>query len=338
MPSLEIKNITFGYQNEPLFKNFSLNIQPKDEKGWIVGLLGESGIGKSTLLDLILKSKLPHSGEVISSAGDLIFSFQPQEHVLLEHLNIKENIEYLLNLSAYRHKRDEDHLDRLKKTLSIDDLLNSTTSVSDLSGGEKQRVMLARAMSIKPDVLILDEPTIGLDSMRKHALLIQLRQIANDFNCLVIMATHNIFDVRGVADEIIYLFKDGNTIKPIQKEIGAGNTEKDTFLDVLNSSYPFLAIVEYTPTIQKFVKSSEDLEYGDRIIMRSEKIKFTHKGNVPIDITFKNNHCIHLKALGADLIIPYSEAIQTSMNLSYSDTAFVLKKDSNFCDINLTIM
>ena len=337
MPRIKINKITFGYNEAMIFKDFSIDIHPKNEEGWVVGILGESGIGKSTLLDLILKNTFPLSGNVITNPNEIVISYQPQEHVLLEHLSIKENIEYLLNLSSYKHKGDEKHLNKLIKTLSIDSLINSTTSVSNLSGGEKQRVMLARAMSIKPDVLILDEPTKGLDSLRKHALLIELRQIANDFNCLIIMATHNILDVRGVADEIIYLYKEDNRVKSIQKKIGVGNNEQEIFLDVINSSYPYLSIIKYSPLVQKNIQCNEILNNGDLILIDSDKIILTKNGEIPINISFMNQHCIHLRALDFKLIIPYRDNVNSFNSMRYNGSAFLMKDNGTFKKISIII-
>lgn len=337
MPRIVINKIDFGYGRDMIFKDFSIDICPQNEKGWIVGILGESGIGKSTLLDLILKTTLPLSGDVVTNPSEIVISYQPQEHVLLEHLSIKENIEYLLNLSSYKHKGDKKHLSNLMKTLSIDSLASSTTSVSNLSGGEKQRIMLARAMSIKPDVLILDEPTKGLDSMRKHALLIELRQIANNFNCLVIMATHSLLDVRGVADEVIYLYREGDKIKPIQKKIGSQNKAQELFIDVINSSYPYLSIIKYSPLIQEYIECNKELNDGDSILINSDKIVLTENGKISVNISFMNQHCIHLKTLGSNLIIPYRDNTNTFNSIHYSGEAFLMKNNGAFEEISITI-
>jgi len=336
MAHISIKSIDFGYRGKSIYESFSLDINPGQSKGWIVGLLGESGIGKSTVLDLILESKKPQAGEISILPRESIVSFQPQEHVLLDHLNVRENIEYLLNLSSYKHKGDKEHLDKIISTLSLRGLMNNNTEISKLSGGEKQRVMLARTMSIKPDILILDEPTKGLDSLRKHALLLELRSIADEFGCLIIMATHSIYDVRGVADEMIYLHRNEGSVKAIQREITNDETD-DLFLDIINSSYPYLALIHVNPENIKLINSDGDLNIGDSILLQSSCIKFSNEGVIPASVKFENNYCKHIEVLGSTLILPKDQKSGSSSYFFYDELSFVFKNQGEVLNLNITI-
>lgn len=213
MRFLKFDNVTFGYnKKKPIFQNVSFEINmPPNKSGCIFALMGASGTGKSTLLKLILGIEKPHSGTISSSPEAPVIAYLPQDSILFEHLSPIENARYFSTISNYRKIFDEAFFTELVETLNLEKVLSSDKSVLELSGGERQRISLLRAMSIRPDFLLLDEPTTGLDAEVKMYFLIKLREVIQKNNVLVIYVTHHRLESELIVDEILYLKKNENT-------------------------------------------------------------------------------------------------------------------------------
>ncbi len=209
MRSLKFENITFGYgEDKPIFQNLNLEIIKPGTTGHVVALMGESGVGKSSLFKLILQTEKPKNGRVCFDTDNPVIAYLPQEPVLFEHLSPVENAKYFQRSSFYK-KRFREHLyQELVQSLNMEDVLESSKSVLELSGGQRQRLSLLRALSIHPDILLLDEPTTGLDAMIKLQFLNKLREVATKQNLLVIYITHHKLETELIADEIIYISKN----------------------------------------------------------------------------------------------------------------------------------
>lgn len=206
MKKLEVKNLQFAYKKgAPIFDNVGFNFSCPDQGGFIVSLMGPSGAGKTTLLKLILGMLTPDSGYIELSPENAVISYVPQEDILFEHLSPLENAAYFKHATAYRKRFDQHALDEVTEALNMTEVLANRKRVDQLSGGEKQRLALMRALSINPDVLLLDEPCTGLDSEVKHAFLLKLRELAAKYNLLVIYVTHHLDEAKMVSDQISYL-------------------------------------------------------------------------------------------------------------------------------------
>ncbi|MED3623206.1 ATP-binding cassette domain-containing protein [Neobacillus thermocopriae] len=164
----------------------------------LYAIYGISGSGKSTLLNLIAGFDTPDSGRIHSSYHGL--EYVMQEHMLLTNITVRENLYLKLNLTNKKvSEYDSLILDTCKK-LSIEQLIDKKVSV--LSGGEKQRVSLARALLNVPDVILLDEPTASIDHDLKSDLLKLLLQLSKEK--LIIVTTHDPL-VKEYADITLYL-------------------------------------------------------------------------------------------------------------------------------------
>lgn len=206
MKRLEVKNLQFAYKKgAPIFDNVGFNFACPDQGGFIVSLMGPSGAGKSTILKLILGMLTPDDGTIKLSPENAVISYVPQEDILFEHLSPMENAAYFKHATAYRKRFDPKALAEVAETLNMTEVLVNRKRVDQLSGGEKQRLALLRALSINPDVLLLDEPCTGLDSEVKHAFLLKLRELADKYNLLVIYVTHHLDEAKMVSDQIAYL-------------------------------------------------------------------------------------------------------------------------------------
>lgn len=210
--SISIEDLTFGYlKDRPIFKDLGFEIKhPGGSGGRVVALMGASGSGKSTLLKLLLKIEEPAKGQ-IRFGGDPVLAYVPQEPVLFEHLTALDNARYFSSAKAFRDRFDQELFAELARSLQLDEVLNGSGSVLALSGGQKQRISLLRAMSIRPDILLLDEPTTGLDAEVKLLFLSKVRAIADRFGLLVIYVTHHKLEAELLADEVVFLSKDPQT-------------------------------------------------------------------------------------------------------------------------------
>ena len=175
--------------------------------GKVIGIMGASGCGKTTLLRLIIEELKPISGTIIKDPSNLNIIYLPQEPILFEHLSIGENAR-LFNLIAHQKKRfDEKDYNEAVQCLELSGLLadDYNKSIKFLSGGEKQRISLLRSLSVKPDVLLLDEPCTGLDTIKKIDFLMHLKHITERFSLMVLYVTHHSDETLFIANDILFI-------------------------------------------------------------------------------------------------------------------------------------
>jgi putative ABC transport system permease protein len=199
---LELKNIYKKYNENYVLKNISL----KFPSHGLISILGESGSGKSTLLNLIGLIDSPTRGKIFINDKDssklkckeidnihrTFISFIFQQYNLIENMTVDNNI----NIN-----NDSKNFNSIVKMLKIEHLL--TKKVCDLSGGEKQRVVIARSLMNNPKIILADEPTGALDSYNRKIVMELLKKISKD--CLVIMVTHNEDDAYKYSNRVIKL-------------------------------------------------------------------------------------------------------------------------------------
>lgn len=212
--SIEIKNLTKKFaDNEPAVDNLTLNI----EKGKITGLIGPDGAGKTTLIRLIAGLLIPTEGEVLTLGLNPAtqkktingkIGYMPQRFGLYEDLSVIEN----LNLYADLRNIPQEEKERLfDKVLTMTDLKNFTQRLAGaLSGGMKQKLGLACTLLGTPELLLLDEPSVGVDPISRRELIKMVKELATDgmtilWSTAYLDEAHN-FDTCIVLDEgkIIY--------------------------------------------------------------------------------------------------------------------------------------
>lgn len=201
-------NISFGYtENKPLFKDLSFSIEAPDEKGYIVGLMGDSGCGKSTLLKLILGTEHVQCGNLNIQPRDPkpVISYVPQEPVLFEHLTPLENAMYFSKTKRFKKSFNHKRFKEMAALLDKSDWLGEAKSINAISGGQKQRISLLRALSINPDILLLDEPLTGLDERIKYSFLVDLARLAQEYKILMVYVTHYRQEIELISNEIVFL-------------------------------------------------------------------------------------------------------------------------------------
>lgn len=212
MAEILFRNIDFSYnKGANIFENLNHCFINTEERGFIYSLIGASGAGKTTLLKLILGIEKPSTGEILLDFDKTDISYVPQEPVLFEHLSIEENARYLYKIKAYKNRFDENLYLSVAESLGVNAYLKSKQKINQLSGGEKQKLSLLRAMSIAPKVLLLDEPCTGLDSDIKKSFLMALKEITHKFNLLVLYITHHREEAEFISDEIAYMEKEAES-------------------------------------------------------------------------------------------------------------------------------
>ncbi len=217
---LEAKSVTKKFDERNVLNEVSLSV----EKGHFIAVLGHSGSGKSTLLNVLSTILTPSSGEVFYngknitrfSKGEIAnlrrdkIGFVFQHYMLLPNLTVRENI--LLGAEkrdVYEHdKTDMGEVEKLSELLGIDKYLDEYPY--KLSGGEQQRVCIARAVAKNPEILFCDEATGALDKDNSINIVKLLHEIKKKFGTTIFFTTHN-REIAKTADRVLVL-EDGNII------------------------------------------------------------------------------------------------------------------------------
>ena len=217
MKAVELINIVKKYGQQEVLNSFSLDI----EKGKCLAVMGESGSGKSTIAKIIIGLEKPNSGEVKIFDKDIEFLFQDSYNALNPRMTVEdliyEPLQFSTNIDT-KNKR-EIVLELLKQVELAPELL--TRRRDELSGGQLQRVCLARALSTKPQIMIFDESLSGLDPLVQDKILDLLYKIQKEYNLTYIFISHDFRLCYFLADRIILIDK-GKIIedfKELDKEI-----------------------------------------------------------------------------------------------------------------------
>lgn len=189
--------------------DFSLRVEP----GEVIGLLGPSGCGKSTVLNIVAGLDHQFSGSVeiggtsvtAARAPDFRVSYVFQESRLLPWLTIARNIEFVLEAAHFPRKQ---WANRISHVLELVGLLEFKDYYPlQLSGGMQQRASIARAFSIEPDVLLMDEPFSALDELTARKLRQSLLSIWGEFKTTILFVSHNAFEAAYLADRLLVMGK-----------------------------------------------------------------------------------------------------------------------------------
>ncbi len=204
---LELRNLVKSYEGKPLLRDISFTVA----EGETVCLLGASGSGKSTILKMIAGLEFPESGHILFNSIDLAqtpphlrdFGLVFQDYGLFPHLNVFDNVAF--GLKIRKLPTDQIHL----RVAALLEQVNLTgfekRKVTDLSGGEQQRIALARALAPQPRLLMFDEPLGALDRAMKEDLLNELRMILHKTKIPAIYVTHDQEEAITIADRILVL-------------------------------------------------------------------------------------------------------------------------------------
>lgn len=191
MPLIELKQINVIFAEKTALRDINLKIYPNS----IITIVGPNGGGKSTLLKTLLKLQKPSSGAVLYH-DKVRIGYVPQK-IHLDH-SLPLTVSRFLRLSKGVNKRD---VEATLTQLSIHHLAEQ--NMQKLSGGEMQRVLLARAILNKPNLLVLDEPTQGVDINGQAELYQLIHQTQQALNCAVVMVSHDLHIVMADSKEVL---------------------------------------------------------------------------------------------------------------------------------------
>ncbi len=203
---------------------FSLDdISLKCQKGEYHILMGPSGSGKSTLMKCVLGFNRVKSGSIYLGGRNITdqqperrrMGYVPQNYALFPHLNVEENIRFGLRAQKVSASEADSVLKKLIGVLRIEKLRNR--SIENLSGGERQKVAIGRALGAQPEVILLDEPFSSIDESGKRGLWFELKQIFSEIDTTVIHITHNLEEAYTLGERLSVLI-DGHLVQTGLKE------------------------------------------------------------------------------------------------------------------------
>lgn len=209
------------------FNDFKLNVSFSIQSGEIVGILGESGSGKSTILKIIKNIVKIDSGNIVLDQN-INSSFIFQDFNLLYNKNVFHNVALPLRLLNFKKEDIE------KKVLKVLNFVNlshkSNNYISTLSGGEKQRVAIARALVTEPNLLLCDEITSALDEKTKSEIIDLLLKINKSYNTSILFVTHELQVVKKLCNKVLVIEK-GKIIENFSLEKKSYKKQKMSYID-----------------------------------------------------------------------------------------------------------
>ena len=205
---IEIRNLTKKFDDFTAVDHLDLTIQTNE----FFGLLGPNGAGKTTTISMISTVLLPTEGQVLidgvpltrtASAEKRKLSVITQEYSMRQDMTIDEVMEYQGRLYYMKRKDIRRKSDELLEFAGLAKFRKRT--VRHLSGGMKRKVMICRALMIEPEILLLDEPTAGMDALARRQMWDLLRQINRNRNLTILLTTHYIEEAQALCDRVALL-------------------------------------------------------------------------------------------------------------------------------------
>ncbi len=271
-PIIEIRTISKSYGDFKVIDNVSLNI----EKGIIFGLLGPNGAGKSTLIKVLSCQSRPSSGHAYISGLDVvsdkkevlsIIGVVPQENSFYDELTINENLMFFGSLYGISTIEIKKQSHKILSMLKLEEKSNSRAS--DLSGGMKTRLNIACALIHKPQVLILDEPSVGLDPVSRKALWETIRSV-NEEGTTILITTHYMEEADLLCDRILIMNRGKIVIEGTQDELKRKVGEK-------------VVLITSSPGMYEVIKSKVgSIEKVTSCIENVTGLKITHTDELPL--------------------------------------------------------
>lgn len=215
--AVEFKDISKAYGNHVVLNHFNLKV----EKGAFVTIVGASGGGKTTVLKMVNGLIAPDAGQILVNDQDIAgmnlvelrrsIGYAIQGSVLFPHMTVEQNIAYVPNLLNRRdHARTKAAVDKWMDIVRLDPTLRERYP-DELSGGQAQRVGIARALAASPDILLMDEPFGAVDEITRGQLQTEIKRIHAETGITVLFVTHDISEALKLGTRVLVL--DGGAIQ-----------------------------------------------------------------------------------------------------------------------------
>ena len=255
---IELKNVTKKYGDFTAVNDVSFKI----EKGEIVGFLGQNGAGKTTTMKMITglaeptESQIFIDGEKIKKNSRKKIGYMPENTPLYQDLTVKEFINYMAELKCLKKQERKDQVEKLINDLSLADVKNKL--IRNISRGYKQRVSMAGALVGNPEILILDEPTVGLDPKQ----IIEIRNLIKSLrkNHTVFLSSHILSEISQMCQKVIILNKGKIVAIDTPKNLESKIAKNSIIIDVEDPNNNIKNITEKIKEIKeiKFVKNLDN--------------------------------------------------------------------------------
>lgn len=202
---ITLKNVKKHYRKKRVYENINGVIQTNG----ITLLIGANGIGKTTLLKMIAGIENVSSGDILfdgvqttAKQRQVIMSYVPQEIALWEHLTLEENVQFFLGLID--HPISKEQIEAYVRAFQLDSMMH--TKVSQLSGGTQRKGNLLIGLLSNPKILLLDEPTVGIDLASRMNIQHMLTQL--QASCTIIMTTHLLDEIEKFDQQLVVIGQD----------------------------------------------------------------------------------------------------------------------------------
>ena len=294
---IEVKNVSKKYGNFYAVRNVSFNVRD----GEIVGFLGRNGAGKTTTMNMITGFIEPSSGKITINGYDVdvkpkkakkIIGYMPEGVPLYPDLTVKEFVSYMADLKLVPHKEKKQAVEKAILQTGLDKVKNRLTR--NLSRGFKQRVSMAGALFGDPEILILDEPTVGLDPKQVR----EIRELIKSFrkNHTVILSSHILSEVSQICEKVIIIDRGEiiavDTPENLEKQTQTKQILKITVEDPENLFEKVFSNLEYIQKIS-LVKTNDDKTKIYEIDLK-EDIKDDTEARKSIAIKCAENNILNL--------------------------------------------
>jgi phospholipid/cholesterol/gamma-HCH transport system ATP-binding protein len=235
---IELRNVYFSVGDFHILKNISLKVMT----GTSMMIVGVSGAGKSTILKLILGLIKPDSGEIHVEGEEISHYTEAellpirqklgmvfQESALFDSLTVRENVGYVLyERKMMPEEQIEERILELLTLVELEEMIDKMPS--ELSGGQKRRVAIARAMAANPNAILYDEPTAGLDPVTSKTIIKQMMKLRDLRNVTSVLVSHKLEDGFKLAYNMISV--EGNDVRMIPDP--AGRSLRETIFYMIN--------------------------------------------------------------------------------------------------------
>ncbi len=207
---INVKNLCFSYRNEKILNNINFSIN----KGDFVGITGANGSGKSTLLKLILGFLKPDEGKIdfLKNQDNLMIGYVPQNNHE-KTISFPITAEEIISMSV---KKSEHSNEKIENVLELVDMTEKRHyNYNKMSGGEQERIMIAKALVNDPEILIFDEPTAGLDQSSKENLFEILKHLNSFHGITILIVTHELDFAKDYFNRVFRLDGEFSEVKNV---------------------------------------------------------------------------------------------------------------------------